>query len=131
MTSVAGGVVGYAIGAWFYDSVGKWLVRRLGRRKAWRSFAPSMRSGAPGILIKGLTPIPYKIVTILLAFRLQSSSGSSCCLFSLAARASSSGGDPERFRRAIRAFIERHLDARWPRLRRVLVGGVLASRFLF
>src|SRR6478752_1339319 len=45
VTSVAGGAFGYFIGAQLYDSVGLWLI-----------------------LLKGLTPIPYKIVTITSGF---------------------------------------------------------------
>ncbi len=66
VTSVAGGVLGYAIGALFYETVGKWLIGLYGygdRIEDLRVFYATW--GALFILIKGLTPIPYKLVTIV------------------------------------------------------------------
>src|ERR1043165_5765197 len=45
IASVTGGVVGYLIGALLYESLGQWII-----------------------LLKGLTPIPYKLVTITSGF---------------------------------------------------------------
>ena len=65
LTSVAGGILGYLIGAVLYDSVGQWVVHTYGygdkieaMREAYREY------GVWIILLKGLTPIPYKLVTI-------------------------------------------------------------------
>ena len=63
--SVLGGMLGYAIGALLYDSVGKWLVELYGYSGRMDQFrALYQQYGAWIILIKGLTPIPYKLVTI-------------------------------------------------------------------
>jgi membrane protein YqaA with SNARE-associated domain len=68
-TSVAGGVVGYAIGALLYDSVGAWLIHLYGYGDKVASFrAAYAQWGAWIIVLKGLTPIPYKIVTITSGF---------------------------------------------------------------
>jgi membrane protein YqaA with SNARE-associated domain len=68
-TSVAGGVVGYAIGALLYDSVGFWLINLYGYADKVETFrAAYAQWGAWIILLKGLTPIPYKIVTITSGF---------------------------------------------------------------
>jgi membrane protein YqaA with SNARE-associated domain len=65
IASVAGGVLGYAIGALLYDSVGQWLIQLYGYGQKIEAFREAYRQwGAWIILIKGLTPIPYKIVTI-------------------------------------------------------------------
>ena len=65
VTSVAGGVLGYAIGALLYDSVGQWLISIYGYGAKVEAFRESYRQwGAWIIVLKGLTPIPYKIVTI-------------------------------------------------------------------
>ena len=65
ITSVAGGVLGYMIGALLYDSVGLWLIQLYGYGAKVEAFRTAYREwGAWIILIKGLTPIPYKIVTI-------------------------------------------------------------------
>jgi membrane protein YqaA with SNARE-associated domain len=66
ITSVAGGILGYAIGALAYETVGKWLIGLYGygdRIEDLRVFYATW--GALFILIKGVTPIPYKLVTIV------------------------------------------------------------------
>jgi len=69
VTSVAGGVVGYAIGALLYDSVGQWLINLYGYGDKVEAFRASYAEyGAWIILLKGLTPIPYKLVTITSGF---------------------------------------------------------------
>ncbi len=69
ITSVAGGVVGYGIGALLYDSVGQWLIQLYGYGEKVDAFrAAYAEYGAWIILLKGLTPIPYKIVTITSGF---------------------------------------------------------------
>jgi membrane protein YqaA with SNARE-associated domain len=67
--SVAGGVLGYAIGALLYDSIGQWLMNIYGYGARVEEFrAAYAQWGAWIILLKGLTPIPYKIVTITSGF---------------------------------------------------------------
>jgi membrane protein YqaA with SNARE-associated domain len=69
ITSVAGGVLGYVIGAYLYDTLGQWLIaiyHLSGKIEAFRDAYQCY--GALIILIKGLTPIPYKIVTITSGF---------------------------------------------------------------
>lgn len=69
LTSVAGGILGYAIGALLYDSVGQWLIQLYGYGDKVEAFREAYaRYGAWIILLKGLTPIPYKIVTITSGF---------------------------------------------------------------
>src|SRR5215467_13157735 len=67
--SVAGGVLGYFIGAVLYDSVGHWLISLYGYGDKVEAFREAYaRWGTWIILLKGLTPIPYKIVTITSRF---------------------------------------------------------------
>lgn len=69
VTSVAGGILGYAIGALLYDSVGAWLIQLYGYGDKVETFRAAYAEwGAWIILLKGLTPIPYKIVTITSGF---------------------------------------------------------------
>jgi membrane protein YqaA with SNARE-associated domain len=66
---VAGGVLGYVIGAYLYDSVGLWLMQLYGYGDKIDAFrAEYAKWGAWIILLKGVTPIPYKIVTIASGF---------------------------------------------------------------
>lgn len=68
-TSVAGGLVGYLIGALLYDTVGHWLIQLYGYGDKVEAFREAYdRWGHWIILVKGVTPIPYKIVTITSGF---------------------------------------------------------------
>ena len=69
LASVAGGLLGYFIGSALYDSVGLWLVNLYGYGDKMEAFrAAYAQYGALIILLKGLTPIPYKLVTIASGF---------------------------------------------------------------
>jgi membrane protein YqaA with SNARE-associated domain len=74
IASVLGGILGYAIGALLYDTLGQWIINLYGygaRIDALRAFYAQW--GWAFILVKGLTPIPCKLVTIvsgLLAYNL-------------------------------------------------------------
>jgi len=66
IASVLGGILGYVIGYFLFDAIAQPVLRAygyadaLGRFEAWYA-----QWGAWLILIKGLTPIPFKIVTIV------------------------------------------------------------------
>jgi len=65
IASVLGGLLGYAIGALLYDSLGQWLLQFYGYGAKFELFREWYRTyGAWVILIKGFLPIPYKLVTI-------------------------------------------------------------------
>jgi membrane protein YqaA with SNARE-associated domain len=69
VTSVLGGVLGYAIGALLYDSIGGWIIQLYGYGEKVEEFRAAYAAyGAWIILLKGLTPIPYKLVTITSGF---------------------------------------------------------------
>jgi len=66
IASVAGGMLGYAIGWLLWDTVGHWLINLYG----YASRMDAVKAGYDQwgwlfILVKGLTPIPYKLVTIV------------------------------------------------------------------
>jgi membrane protein YqaA with SNARE-associated domain len=66
IASVAGGALGYAFGALFFDTIGQWLINLYGygeKMEALRLFYAKW--GALFILVKGVTPIPFKLVTIV------------------------------------------------------------------
>lgn len=69
VASVAGGLVGYGIGALLYDSLGAWLFQLYGLESGADTFRRAYAEyGHWIILLKGLTPIPYKLVTITSGF---------------------------------------------------------------
>lgn len=66
VASVLGGIAGYAIGYLLYDTAGAWLIALYGygdKVDGLRQFYAHW--GWAFILIKGLTPIPFKLVTIV------------------------------------------------------------------
>jgi membrane protein YqaA with SNARE-associated domain len=69
IASVAGGLLGYFIGSELYATVGHWLIQLYGYGDKVEAFREAYAHyGAWIILLKGLTPIPYKIVTITSGF---------------------------------------------------------------
>ena len=67
--SVAGGLLGYAVGHFLFASVGQELLALLHLTKSFPPAACYLRTyGAEIILVKGATPIPFKLVTITAGF---------------------------------------------------------------
>lgn len=65
VASVLGGILGYAIG-YFVTPLGAWLLKLMGHAGELDAFQHLYAKwGVYVILIKGLTPIPYKLVTIV------------------------------------------------------------------
>ena len=65
IASVLGGALGYAIGAALYDTLGQWLVNLYGYGPKMEALKQTYAQwGWLVILVKGVTPIPYKLVTI-------------------------------------------------------------------
>ena len=133
LTSVAGGVLGYTIGAVLYDSVGQWLISLYGYGDKVEAFREAYaRWGTWIILLKGLTPIPYKIVTItsgfagynLLLFILLSFVARGIRFYALAFLLS-------RYGPQARAIIEERLGL-WTTLGAIVViAGIVAAVYLF
>lgn len=63
--SVLGGIAGYAIGYYVFESIGAWIIETYNLGNAFTNFQKSFETyGFWIIALKGLTPIPYKLVTI-------------------------------------------------------------------
>jgi membrane protein YqaA with SNARE-associated domain len=132
VASVLGGLAGYGIGYFLYDTLGQWLIALYGMEQGAREFqAWYAEWGTAVILVKGLTPIPYKLVTIvsgaahfdLLAFTLASAATRGARFFLIAALLKAYG-EP------IRTFIERRLElVSWLFLL-AIVGGIAATALL-
>jgi membrane protein YqaA with SNARE-associated domain len=67
VASVLGGILGYGIGMFLMDSIGEWILNVFGYAGERRAEleAQYAQYGLWVIFIKGLTPIPYKLVTIV------------------------------------------------------------------
>jgi membrane protein YqaA with SNARE-associated domain len=132
VASVVGGLLGYAIGYYFYDTVGLPILKFYGREHALDSFIAFVHTyGVPAVIIKGMTPIPFKVVTIaagvakmdLFAF-IGASIIARAMRFYLVAGLLYFFGEP------IREFIERRLMLVTTLFVVVLVGGFVAVRYL-
>src|SRR3954453_4402762 len=131
--SVAGGLFGYAIGALLYDSVGQWLFNLYGLNRGAEAFRGAYaKYGHWIILIKGLTPIPYKLVPIpsgfagydLFWFVVLSIITRGARFFVLAALLG-------RYGAAIKGVIDTHFNKVMAGIAVTIVGGFVAFRYLF
>lgn len=65
VASVLGGIVGYALGAFLWSTVGAWVIQMYSLESSLLKFQEGFAAWGFWIIIgKGLTPIPYKLVTI-------------------------------------------------------------------
>jgi len=133
IASVLGGLLGYAIGYYFFETLGEWVVRTYGMQAGLAAFRAGFEEyGTWIILIKGLTPIPYKLVTIasgaahfdLFTFVWASILTRGLRFFLVAALL-------WKFGEPIRSFIEKRLTLLTWLFLIALVGGFVAFRYLF
>ncbi len=130
--SVLGGLLGYAIGALMFDAIGLPVLEFYGKTDVFGQFAVRYNEyGAWAVLIAGVTPFPYKVITIL-----SGSTGLSLPVFvasSIVARGLRffiiaallwKLGPP------VRAFIEQRLGLMFVIFCALLVGGFAAVRFI-
>lgn len=65
VTSVAGGLAGYLIGALLFEAVARPILSVYGYMDKFESFAESYNAwGAWAVLVAGITPFPFKVITI-------------------------------------------------------------------
>jgi membrane protein YqaA with SNARE-associated domain len=132
LASVAGGVAGYAIGLFLLETIGVWLIALYGLQGGIEAFRDAYGEwGLWIILVKGLTPIPFKVVTIAsgaarfdpVVFVLASLATRGARFFLVAALI-------RRFGAPIREVIERRLTLATTLLALVVVGGFVALRYV-
>ncbi len=130
LASVAGGWLGYAIGALLFDQFGHSIIAFYHLDAQFEAFRSAFdRYGGWIVLIKGATPIPYKLVTIAsgvahldpLTFTL-ASIGSRALRFFIVAALLWRFGEP------VRNFVEKRLVLVTSAFAALLVGGYLVLR---
>lgn len=132
LASVAGGWLGYGIGYFLFDAVGRPIIALYHLEPRFVAFqAMVAQYGGWIVLIKGMTPIPYKLITITAGFAgldplvfTLASIGSRAVRFFLVAGLLYFYGAP------IRTFIERRLTLVTSLFMVTLIGGFFALRFL-
>lgn len=130
--SVIGGFLGYAIGAFAMDTIGQWLLGHLGLAQKFEAMKPWVdQYGVWLILIKGMTPIPYKLITITAgAFHFDLATFALASVVARGMRFYLAALLLWRFGEPIRVFIETRLALVTTTLAVLLVGGVMALKFL-
>jgi membrane protein YqaA with SNARE-associated domain len=132
VASVLGGILGYAIGFFLYATVGQWLINVYGLAAQAEAYIAAYNDwGLWIILIKGLTPIPYKLVTI--------ASGAAqfdiwvfiaASIVTRGARFFAVAGLLYWFGEPIRGFVERRLTLVTTAFLVALIGGFVVVRYL-
>ncbi|SFR48548.1 YqaA family protein [Litoreibacter janthinus] len=130
--SVIGGLLGYAIGALAFEQIGRPILEALGKADAAAEFNTRFNDmGFWPVLIAGLTPFPYKVITIMSGW-----TGMPLGTFLVASIVARGGrffivaallwkfGDP------IRGFIEKRLGLTLTLFLAILLGGFALVRFL-
>ncbi|MEM1363580.1 MAG: YqaA family protein [Pseudomonadota bacterium] len=130
--SVLGGAFGYYIGAFLFDSIGLPVLEFYGKEKYFDEFATRYNEwGAWAVLIAGITPFPYKVITIL-----SGSTGLNFAVFMIASlfarglRFFIVAGLLWKFGPPIKDFIEKRLGLMFTIFCVLLVGGFAAVRYL-
>jgi membrane protein YqaA with SNARE-associated domain len=132
VASVAGGAFGYLIGWQFYEQIGRPVLEFYGKDAYFEEFAARYNAwGAWAVLIAGVTPFPYKVITILsgatelnfAVFMVASAIARGLRFFVVAALL-------WKFGLPIRVFIEERLGWVFTMFMAALVGGFLAARAL-
>ncbi len=66
VASVLGGLLGYAIGALAYEQIGAPILESLGKAESMAEFSTRFNDmGFVAVLTAGLTPLPFKVITIM------------------------------------------------------------------
>ncbi len=132
--SVIGGMLGYAIGALFWNTAGVWLIGLLHIPLASvEALRAKYAAHAYLIAVQGVTPIPYKLVTI--SAGLANVPFTEFMLFSAITRSIRfivlEGVLVYLFGEQARTFIEKRLEIVFVVFLLLVVAGVLAARYLF
>jgi membrane protein YqaA with SNARE-associated domain len=132
VASVAGGYLGYAIGYYGFDALGRPIIEFYGLGDRYAALKASFDQwGIWIILLKGMTPIPYKLITITsgalafdpIKFGLASIVSRAARFFLVAALLYFFG-------QPVRDFIERRLTLATSLFAVCLVGGFVVLRYL-
>ena len=130
IASVLGGVAGYAIGYFMFGQLGEPILSLYGYTDKFEVFRTTYNEwGAWAVLIAGITPFPYKVITILsgvtsldpVVFTVASIVARGFRFFVIAALI-------WKFGPAVREFIERRLGLVFTVSMVLLVGGFVMAR---
>lgn len=132
VASVFGAMLGYFIGAVLFETLGRWVIGLYGLEAKVAEFqAFYSEYGLAVILIKGLTPIPFKLVTITSgAMHFNIPLFIAACVVTRGARFFLVAGLLRAYGEPIRAFIEKRLTLLFFAFLILLIGGFAAIKYL-
>lgn len=131
--SVLGGIAGYGIGYFLYETVGRPVLDFYGYAEKFKTFQGAYNDwGAWIVFGAGLTPFPYKVITIASGVTgLDPVVFITASLLSRGARFFLVAALLWKFGEPIRLFIERHLGKLTVLFFGLLLGGFVALKYLF
>ena len=132
VSSVVGGMLGYYIGAVLFDSIGQPVLEFYGKSAQFELLKIAYNEkGIWAVLIAGVTPFPYKVITILSgATGLNFGLFMATSIFARAFRFFVIAALLWKFGPAIKGFIERRLGLVFIVALVLLIGGFVLVRYL-
>jgi len=132
IASVAGAVLGYAIGYLFYDTVGIQLLEFYGKADRYDEFQTLYTDhGVLAVAIGAITPFPFKVTTIVSGLlQMNFALFVIVCLIARGFRFFLIAALLRRFGTPVRAFIERRLGLVTILAFAVLVGGFVVLKYV-
>ena len=130
--SVLGALLGYAVGYFLYKSVGQPMLQLLGMEKSFPVAACNLRHyGVELIILKGATPIPFKLITITAGFiHMPVLPFVGACIVSRSFQFFLVAGLFWKFGEAINPFIDKYLPWVAGGVAVALIGGFVALHYL-
>ena len=132
MGSVAGGALGYALGLYVHELVGRPIIEIYGAQSAYLEVQTLYREwDAVAIFVAGFTPLPYKVFTIAAgAFRIDFPTFLLVSALSRAVR-DSCWWEPSffRFGPGVKRFIDRYFSWLTVVFAVLLIGGFLLLKY--
>ena len=132
VASVLGGLAGYAIGAFAFETLGQPILASLGKADAMAEFNTRFNDlGFWPVLVAGITPFPYKVITIMSGWTgLPLGTFVVTSIIARGLRFFIVAGLLWRFGAPIRDFIEQRLGLVFTAFVILLLGGFYIVRFL-
>ncbi|MBP0483052.1 YqaA family protein [Sagittula salina] len=132
VASVLGGLLGYGIGFFAFEALGQPILEFFGKADKMAEFNATFNdAGFWAVLIAGVTPFPFKVITIMSGWTaMPLATFLTTAMVARALRFFVVAGLLRAFGAPIRDFIERYLGLVFTAFIALLVGGFLLLRYI-
>lgn len=132
VASVLGGLLGYAIGALAFDTIGQPILAAMGKGDAMAEFNQRFNDfGFWAVLAAGVTPFPYKVITIMSGWTgMPLATFMATSVLARALRFFVVAGLLRLFGAPVRDFIENRLGLVFTAFVVILIGGFFLVKYL-